>query len=114
MYGHKDYYVTESGKIIGKQKRQLVGSNINGYQYVTLRVNGKSKIYPVHRLILTSFLGRPLNTGCEVHHINGHKSDNRLCNLAEVTHKENMQDGNTRAKMSKPRRRYSFIYEEIK
>lgn len=113
MYGHKGYYVTESGKIIGKQRTQLVGSNVNGYQYVTIRVDGKTKRYPAHRLILQSFLGRPLNKGYEVHHRNGHKNDNRLCNLAEVTHKENMNDFDTKQRLTAPRKRYSFKYEEI-
>lgn len=112
--GCEGYYVSDMGKIIGKQKRQLVGTYRNGYHYVTLTVNGKSKSYPAHRLVLETFLDRKLKKGYEVHHRNGHKDDNRLINLAEVTHRENMADSDTKSKLSKPRRRYSFVYEEIK
>lgn len=113
MYGHEGYYVTDSGKIIGKNHTQLIGTNVNGYHYVTLCSNGRPKRYAAHRLILSSFLGRPLRKGYEVHHRNGHKNDNRLCNLSECTHRENMLDPETREKLKTPKRRYTVKYTEI-
>lgn len=41
----------------------------------------KSKRVPKHRLVMSEYLGRPLNENESVHHISGDKSDNRIENL---------------------------------
>ena len=45
----------------------------------------------VHRLVLEAFVG-PCPPGCETRHLNGNPADNRLCNLAWGTHRENAAD----------------------
>lgn len=52
----------------------------NGYKYVMLSKNGISKTYYIHRLVGETFLTKP-NNDCEINHINGIKTDNRLENL---------------------------------
>ena len=56
--------------------------------YKQCRMNGK-KTY-LHRKVWIEANG-PIPNGYEIHHINNNKHDNRLENLAMVTHKENNQ-----------------------
>jgi len=64
-----------------------------GYYYAPMyndadRPN-KKLFYRLHRLVWETFVGA-IPKGLEIHHKNHNKSDNRLKNLALVTHKENV------------------------
>lgn len=67
-----------------RRKRVFTYKNFNttsGYL-----ANGSSgKIEYVHRIIMEKSLGRKLKKNEYVHHINGNKKDNRLCNLKLLT-----------------------------
>ena len=52
--------------------------------------NKRTRMY-IHQIVLLAFLG-PRPEGLEVRHINGDPTDNRLCNLAYGTRKENSAD----------------------
>lgn len=108
-----DYRCTDSGRIINKYGRPLVGSVQNGYTRYTLRIDKKSKSVNAGATVWQSFHGT-IPQGYEVDHINGDRSDNRLSNLRIVTHKQNMNNPITRDRLSKPRKRYSITYEKIK
>jgi hypothetical protein len=60
-----------------------------GYIQVRTNLSGKSKTYDIHRLIWIYMYGSITN---QIDHINGIRSDNRLCNLREVTHQQNMMN----------------------
>lgn len=87
------YEVTTEGRVIshkGRAPRVLkspVGSH--GYRVVNLRLDGKSSMFCVHRLVAYSYLtideDRPL-----VNHKDGDKTNNTLNNLEFVTHSENI------------------------
>ena len=68
-----------------------------GYLYVGLSKGGITKNRKVHRLVVDAFLppdpSRPF-----IDHINGIKTDNRLCNLRRCTQSENMMNPHTRRK----------------
>lgn len=111
--GLEGYCVTDTGKFIGKRNCQLVGSQVGGYIRYTVRVNKKTKSVNAARVVWESFYGL-IPKGYEIDHINSDKSDNRLSNLRVVTHKENMANPITRARLSKPRKHYSVKYEKIR
>lgn len=87
-------YTPETGELVWKYcptKPKLVGSvagslHRSGY----LNVNIGQRSYRVHRIIWLIVYGRwPVDF---IDHINGIKTDNRLVNLREVSHSENMQN----------------------
>lgn len=75
----------------GTNVRILNCGRNNGYLVVVLSKNGIKKMYRVHRLILETFIG-PCPKGMECRHLNGIRTDNRLCNLRWGTRSENSQD----------------------
>lgn len=55
-----------------------------------IRIKIKQRNYPAHRLAWLLTYGEwPAN---EIDHINGDRSDNRICNLREATHAQNIQN----------------------
>jgi len=73
-------------KVRGRVIRCAPGEN--GYPRVSL--SGR-KFRLVHVLVAEAFLG-PKPTGQQVRHLNGNRSDPRLCNLAYGTQSENSHD----------------------
>ena len=82
-------YVTNDGRYI---KSKIVTQSLgkNGYYYVNLRSDGKTKLAYVHRIMAETYVDNPENKE-QVNHINGDKEDNRIENLEWVTPKENTQ-----------------------
>lgn len=74
------------------------GQIFNGSEKIpiTVRTDGyysfrfQSKKYLVHVFIWESFNRRKKKQGMDINHINGNKADNRLCNLEEISHRQNM------------------------
>lgn len=63
----------------------------DGYLYTSLMKDGHHRMWLVHRLVLTTFVG-PRPSSIHGGHINAIKSDNRLSNLHWCTPKENAAD----------------------
>ena len=79
--------VVAKGKFAGSKNPAYKGGRIldkNGY--VRMRGSVAARQYE-HQYIMEQHLGRKLEEGEEVHHINGNKSDNRLENLYLVDKK---------------------------
>lgn len=108
-----EYRCSDSGRVINKHGRPLIGTISNGYNRHVLRINKKSKSVSTAATIWQSFNGM-LPDGYEVDHIDGDRQNNKLSNLRAVSHKENMSNPVTRARMSKPKRRYAITYEKLK
>ena len=97
-----NYEISTKGNIRTKQycdkkghirQSKLLNKQINncGYEYVILSNEFvKHKTLTVHRLAAKTFLDDYYDT-LDVNHINGIKTDNRICNLEMVTHDENIK-----------------------
>ena len=73
-----------------------------GYLHVVLSKNGKMKTYKVHRLVIETFMGKPLNEVYYfVNHRDENKSNNKLENLEYCTHKYNDKYGTRIERVSK-------------
>ena len=113
--GHADYQASTLGRIRSKD-RYIRSKSKNGKSYKVFRkgrvlrpaptqggylcVNlGKYPHFTVHSLIALTFHGeRP--AGLEVRHLNGDQRDNRPCNLAYGTHKENEADKQNKTRLT--------------
>ena len=81
------YEISDKGKVrLKKNKKILKGNNPDnekGYVRVALKnIYGKSKKYPLHRMVMSSFIGY---SSLDVDHRNGNKLDNSLRNLEYVS-----------------------------
>lgn len=96
-----DRYITgKDGKkklYKGRYKKPTIGKR--GYYVINLWKNNKQVQCYIHQLIGQTFIPNPENK-TEIDHINRITTDNRIENLRWVTHKENMNNENTRKKMS--------------
>ena len=63
--------------------------NGNGYRVVGFNVDGKQKLFTVHRLVALAFIPNQTNRNC-INHIDGNKSNNSVENLEWCTSSENM------------------------
>lgn len=93
------YQVSNMGNVRSLERQTSRGQNRkgkfltktisdNGYPKVSLSKDGKATRFFVHRLVAISFIPNPEHKR-EVNHINGIKTDNRVCNLEWVSSREN-------------------------
>jgi hypothetical protein len=84
------YFINKNAELIGKRgfKLKPVLDKKTGYHRVSIYLNGKLKIYKIHRLIWKVFYG-DIPSDLQINHINGVKTDNRLSNLELVTPSQN-------------------------
>ena len=76
-----------SGKVYGVYGRELISKQGNGYLEIGLKSDKKNYHLLQHQFIYYMATGKIVN---EIDHINGDKEDNRIANLREVTHQQNL------------------------
>lgn len=88
------YMVSDWGLVQNFETERILATHTvtGGYLAVTLQRKGRSReTRPVHRLVLTAFVGGP-EPGQVCRHLNGVPADNRLENLCWGTQRENVED----------------------
>lgn len=87
------YEISDLGRIknIIKNKFKAPNKNKNGYLYVDLWKNNKSKKYTIHRLVATTFIEN-INNFCDVNHKDGNKSNNNVDNLEWCDRSYNLKE----------------------
>lgn len=93
-------YVSEQGNIyrLNKHTKELIECSTvcnNGYLRICVKVNNKFKMVTVHKIIWETFNGE-IPDGMEIDHINTVRNDNRLSNLRCVSHKDNVNNINSK------------------
>lgn len=78
--------VYSNGKVYYNGIEILISKRKDGYYNFCF----SNKHYLLHVFIWESFHNRKKGPGMDINHINGDKSDNRLCNLEEISHRQNM------------------------
>ena len=91
------YAVTSCGKVWSYKYKKFLEPDISnrGYLRVSLRKDGKSKHYSLHRLVAEAYLPNPDNLP-QVDHIDGNKMHNYLNNLQWITQRDNVRKGNNK------------------
>jgi len=88
------YEVSDCGRVKSLRTGKLMSdkpSKSLGYVLYKLSAHGHKKDWYGHTLVLTAFIGpRPAKHECR--HLNGKRNDNRLCNLAWGTPRDNDND----------------------
>lgn len=78
----------------GRSKLCKQHEQCGGYLYVHIRLNGRSGLYSVHRLVANAFCVKPQSDEkLEVNHLNENRADNRAENLEWCTHRQNLNYG---------------------
>ena len=96
------YYVSNYGRVkslltmgncrkVGEEHAHMLKPKMSnrGYLRVSLRANGKTMDFSVHRLVAAAFIGE-LPAGMVVNHIDGCKTNNNLSNLEVTTYTGNL------------------------
>lgn len=86
-------------KVLGRILVQSLDGKKN-YLQVNLSLNGKSKVFLVHRLVAITFING-YKYGMDVDHIDGNKRNNVINNLRWVNRSENMRNPITYEKIIK-------------
>ena len=88
-----DYTIDENGNVFDVKNNRFKKSYINkkGYIRYSFYINGKSKTFFAHRLVLMTFNPIEGMENLQVNHIDGNKKNNNINNLEWCTQSENQR-----------------------
>ena len=109
------YLISNTGEVKNKKTGRLVmGSKVNGYRFVTLRINSSlPKLNRlIHRMVAQTFLenkkGKPV-----VNHKDTNILNNNVSNLEWVTYKENMNTSETKKNLKQGKNSKKILQIQI-
>ena len=90
---NQEYAVSNEGRVISyrSQRAKILKPSINrpnGYQRVSITINGETKNVLIHSLVAEAFCEKPEGQDLQIHHKNFQKRDNRAINLEYLTAEE--------------------------
>lgn len=105
------YEVSDHGRVrrsegsVGTWRGRILSSPPNGSGYPVVVLSGRSRrrMFYVHRLVATAFLG-PVPVGQNVNHLDGDKSNNHVDNLEYLTPGDNNRHAHSVGLMAKGER----------
>jgi hypothetical protein len=86
--GSEAYEVSSSGRVRKDGKMRKLSTSSHGYKVVQIRINGRWKMWYVHRLVAITFIPNPLRAEV-VNHRDRNRTNNRVSNIEWVTQYEN-------------------------
>lgn len=92
--GAPGYFVSNEGRVRGRSGK-LLKASVDGKGYPVFKPSyddGKQRSRRVHVAVCETFHGPRPAPRCEVRHLNGVSTDNRVSNLSWGTHHQNMTD----------------------
>lgn len=97
------YKISSLGRVKSVRSDKIMKNTMSnqGYYVVSLKLNGNSKQYKIHRLVSMAFYENEYFNGALVDHINTIKTDNSIKNLRWVTCKENLNNPISKKNYSK-------------
>lgn len=106
--GYESHYqASASGKIRSVKRGPHILKTVyqpNGYERVSLWLDGEKKNKMVHRLVAAAFIANPGNC-TDINHMDEDKANNDVSNLEWCDHRYNMNYGSVGAKIAEANRR---------
>lgn len=85
----RPYFVSADGCIYIRPGKEMTRyADTYGYEYISIRRNGRRKKYLTHRLVADAFIPNPKRLP-QVNHIDGNKKNNNVSNLEWVNNSDN-------------------------
>ena len=97
---YPNYEVSSLGRVRNGRKI-FTGWKAGEYVKISLTKNKVSQNFRLHRIVAETFIPNPENK-LQVNHLQGNKTDNRVCMLEWATHSENCQHSSDYIKVYKP------------
>lgn len=86
------YKIGDRGTVLSKKlwwQPRAESFSHKGYPKIALSKDGRSRTYPIHRLVASTFIPNPENKP-QVNHKDGNKKNNAVSNLEWATESENL------------------------
>lgn len=111
----RGFDIDKDGQVYGIKGTPLTGVNDNGYIYVGVRINNKTRKVAAHRLqAYKKFGDKMFEEGIVVRHLDGDSTNNSWDNIAIGTNSDNMMDMSAEVRLAKALHATSFTRKHDK